>query len=339
MNQNSVDYRQFELGDVELLSGETLYNAKLAWQCYGELNAAKNNVIVLPTFYTGSHYRNEGYFGNGRALDPAKHFIVSINLFGNGISTSPSNADPRNARAAFPLISFHDNVRCQHRLLTETFDIDQIALVAGWSMAACQSYQWAAQYPDMVRAILPFCGSAKTSIHNIVFLEGVKAALTADQSFNSGNYQTQPNAGLKAFGRAYAGWAYSQTFFREELFKKLGFETYEEMLQDWEQDHLAWDANDLLAMLATWQAGDISANNVYKKDFPAALNAISARCITIPCSDDLYFPPEDNQIEVKHMNNAECRVFESPWGHCVASPGNSPAFARFLDQAIIELLN
>ena len=109
------------------------------------------------------------------------------------------------------------------RLLTEKLYVRQIALVTGWSMAGCQSFQWGAQYPDFVRAILPFCASAKTSEHNIVFLEGVKAALTADSAYNNGNYQIQPTKGLKAFGRVYAGWAYSQTFYREQMYRQLGF--------------------------------------------------------------------------------------------------------------------
>ena len=65
-------------------------------------------------------------------------------------------------------------------------------------MAGCQLYQWAAQYPDMVDAILPFCASAKTSKHNFVFLEGVKAALCADPTWNNGNYNSSPIKGLKA---------------------------------------------------------------------------------------------------------------------------------------------
>lgn len=339
MSTTQQPARFFDLGDVSLQSGGTLYAAKLAYQTYGELNQAKDNVVVLPTFYTGNHIRNEGFFGPDRAINPNKHFIISVNLFGNGFSTSPSNAHPKNAGAAFPLVTFFDNVFCQHRLLTEEFKIKEIALVAGWSMAACQSYQWAVQFPEMVRNILPFCGSAKTSIHNIVFLEGVKAALTADQNFQGGHYGEAPEAGLKAFGRVYAGWAFSQTFYREELFKELGFDTYEALLKDWEADHLNWDANDLLAMLATWQAGDISANQHFQGDFINALNSIKAKCITIPCSDDLYFPPEDNEFEVKHIKRGECRTFASPWGHCVASPGNCPAFHDYLDAAIIELLD
>ena len=101
-------------------------------------------------------------------------------------------------------------------------------------MAGCQSYQWAAQYPNMVEAIMPFCASSKTSIHNHVFLEGVKSALIADKNWNNGNYKKQPTSGLKAFGRVYAGWAFSQDFFRKKLYEKMGFQNVEKLLKSWD---------------------------------------------------------------------------------------------------------
>lgn len=335
---SSPDYKIFDLGGVTLQCGQVLPGAKLAYKSYGELNSARDNVVLMPTFYTGTHYRNEGFFGSGRAIDPARHFIVSINMFGNGLSSSPSNTPAPFDGPRFPNITLYDNVACQRRLLSEVFGIGKIALVTGWSMAGCQSYQWGAQYPEDVRAILPFCAAARTAVHNFVFLEGVKAALQADSAWMNGNYKTPPEVGLKAFGRVYAGWAFSQAFYREKLFKSLGFDTAEDLLAAWEQDHLNWDANDLLAKLLTWQMCDISANPLYQHDFKRALNAIRARAILIPCRTDLYFPPEDNALEVAQMPNAELRVFDSPWGHCAAGPGNEPAFHRFLDQAIRELL-
>ena len=329
----------YELGDIELLSGETLLSAKLAYKTYGALNSDKNNVILLPTFYTGTHKRNEGFFGANRAINPEKHFIISINLFGNGLSTSPSNADKKQRGSKFPTITLWDNIQCQHQLLTKNFDIEKIALVTGWSMAGCQSYQWAAQYPDMVEAILPFCASAKTSEHNFVFLEGVKAALCADPIWNNGDYSSPPIEGLKAFGRVYAGWAFSQSFFREKKYKELGFKNVEELLIDWENDHVNnWDANNLLTKLLTWQKNDISTGPIYNNNFTEALNRIKARAILMPCSHDLYFPPEDNEFEVKHMQNAELRKFDSIWGHCVANPGNDKNFEVALDNAINDLL-
>ena len=334
----TVDYSEYSLGSFELQSGETLPHARLVYKTYGTLNKNRDNVVVLPTFYTGNHKRNEGFFGSNRAIHPDRHFIVSVNMFGNGISSSPSNTPAPFNAAKFPEITLFDNIRAQYKLLTEVLDVRKIALVTGWSMAGCQSFQWGAQYPEFVGAILPFCASAKTSEHNIVFLEGVKAALQADSLFEEGNYTKTPVKGLKAFGRVYAGWAFSQTFFREEMYRLKGFETVEALLQNWEKDHLEWDANDLLCKLGTWQHGDISANDLYNGDFKAALNAIKAKTIVIACDNDLYFRSEDNQIEIEQIPHSELRIFESAWGHCVASPGNEPVFEKFLDQAIFDLL-
>ncbi|MCH2261731.1 MAG: alpha/beta fold hydrolase [Candidatus Thioglobus autotrophicus] len=334
-----MDYEKYELGTVSLLSGEKLDSAFLIYKTYGKLNKNKDNVVVLPTFYTGSHQRNEGFFGIGRAINPEKHFVVSINMFGNGFSSSPSNTPAPQDGPRFPHISLWDNIACQYKLLTENLGIDRIALVTGWSMAGCQAYQWASQYPDFVDAILPFCASAKTSTHNYVFLEGVRAALCADQNWNNGDYDSPPVDGLKAFARVYAGWAFSQTFYRDSLFQEIGYETIEDLLIDWENEHVEnWDANNLLAKLATWQASDISVGPLYNGNFKMALKAIRAKTILMPCTQDLYFPPEDNAVEASYIMNAELRPFDSPFGHCAANPGNDSGFEASLERAIGDLL-
>jgi homoserine O-acetyltransferase len=328
----------YELGDVRLQSGAVLKNARLAYATYGAVNAAADNAVLLPTFYTGTHIRNEPLFGPGRAIDPARHFVVSVNLFGNGYSSSPSNSSAPQDGPRFPQVTLFDNVACQHRLLTEQLGVRRIALVLGWSLAAMQAYQWAAQYPDMVEAILPYCGAARCSPLNYAFLDGPKAALQADAAWNDGTYSSPPEKGLRAFGRIYVAWAYSHDFFSEGLYRQLGFATLEDFVRDWEEDHLKWDANDLLAKIWTWQHGDISDNQIYCRDFKRALQSIEARAIVMPCSSDMYFAPSDNAAEVANMRRAELRVFESPWGHCVASPGWVPEFQRALDEAAAELL-
>ncbi len=332
-------FELFPLGDVRLQSGARLRDARLAYRTWGSLNRAGDNAVLLPTFYTGTHERNRAYFGRGRAIDPARHFVVSVNLFGNGLSSSPSNQPPPQDGPRFPATSFFDNVACQRRLLEERLGVRRLALVAGWSMGGCQAFQWAAQYPEAVAAILPFCGSARTSVHNFVFLEGVKAALLADGAFAQGDYAAPPLRGLRAFGRVYAGWAYSQAWYRQGLYRQLGHDGAEELLAAWEADHAEnWDANDLLHKLATWQQGDIAAQPRYGGDFRAAAAAMRARTVIMGCSTDLYFPPEDSAIEAAAIAGAELRVFDSPWGHCVASGNDVPAFHAFFDQAVRDLL-
>jgi homoserine O-acetyltransferase/O-succinyltransferase len=101
---------------------------------------------------------------------------------------------------------------------------------------------------------------------------------------------------------------------------------------------LAKDANNLLALLWTWQNADISADPRYGGNFEAALAAIRAKAIVMPASSDLYFPPEDSEYEVAHMPNAELRVCKTDWGHFAGGPGTSPEDIKFLDAALKELL-
>ena len=334
-----IDYQTFDLGNLVLQSGATLRGAWLAYETYGELNAAKDNVIVFPTFYGGQHYQNEAIIRPGQALDPGKYFIVVPNMLGNGLSSSPSNTPSPYDRARFPGVSLYDNVSSQHRLVTERFGIEKIALVVGWSMGAQQTYQWGSLYPDMVERIAPICGSAKTSRHNFVFLEGVKAALTADDAWANGWYEKPPLKGLRAMGRVYAGWAVSQAFYREEVYRDIGYSSLEDYLVAfWEGRRLEADANNFLAMLWTWQNADISANDIYQHDFVRALGLIKAKAIVMPGRTDLYFPPEDNESEVSHMPNAELRPIESIWGHLAGGPGFNPTDAKFVDEALKELL-
>lgn len=333
-----VTYDRFDLGDVGLQSGETLKSAFLAYKTYGTLAPKRDNVVLMPTFFTGTHIRNEGFFGPGRGIDPGRHFVVSVNMIGNGYSISPSNAQDSQRGPRFPHVTIHDNVAMQHRLVTERLGIDRIALVAGWSMGGLQAYEWGVQFPDMVAAILPTCCSARCSPHNHAFIDGPKAALQADTAWADGHYTAPPVKGLRAFGRVYVAWAYSQAFFRDALYKNMGFATLEDFVRDWEEDHVGWDANDLLAKIWTWQHADISANDRYLGDFAKALGAIKARAIVMPCNNDLYFPPADNAAEVALMPNAKLRIFESPWGHCAGSPGRVPAFAKAFDEVASELL-
>ncbi|MEO8627560.1 MAG: alpha/beta fold hydrolase [Betaproteobacteria bacterium] len=334
------DYQTFDLGNVVLQSGATLRDAKLAYKTFGTLNSKKDNVIVFPTWYSAQHYENEWLIGENMALDPRKYFIIIPNMLGNGLSSSPSNTPEPYGRARFPRVTVYDQVETQHKLLREKFGIERIKLVTGWSMGAAQTFQWGASYPDMVERICPFQGAAKCARHNFVFLEGLKAALTADAAYQDGWYEKPPTRGIRAMARVYAGWGFSQTFYRQKLdIKALGYSSLEDFLVSfWEGYFLTRDANDLLALLWTWQYADISANPKYNGDFDKALASIKAKAYVMPASTDLYFPPEDSEYEVAHMPNAELRTVKSVWGHFAGGPGTSPEDVKTLDKALVELL-
>lgn len=320
----------YEIENFALESSGRLRPAKLAYETYGELNADKSNAVLYPTWFGGQHQDNEWLIGEGRALDPDHHFIIVPNMFGNGLSSSPSNTAEPYDRARFPRTTVRDNVNAQHRLVTEHLGVERLQLVLGWSMAASQTYQWAVSHPEMVARALPFCGSSTTSPHNVVFLEGLRAALTADQQWNGGWYDSPPKAGLRAFARVYAGWGFSQAFYWNETYRELGYDSLEDFIVGfWEGSFLGKDANDLLAMLWTWQHADAGG--------PDALSRITARTVAMPAEKDLYFPPEDEHWASRHIPNGEVRVIPGTWGH-LAGIGINPTDVEFIDKAVRELL-
>jgi homoserine O-acetyltransferase/O-succinyltransferase len=327
----------FEVSDFALQGGETLPSARLVYRTLGTLSPARDNVVLIPSWYSGTDREAEYCMvGPDRAIDPSRHFVVLTNLLAGGVSSSPSNTPAPFEAARFPAVSLHDNIRLQHALLTEKLGVERIKLVAGWSMGGCQAYQWGAQYPDMVEAIAPLCCSARTGHFNKIFLLSLRRALELDPAFEDGFYTRPPVRGLRAFATIYAGWGFSEPFFRTEAFRQFGATTAAEFsARFWEPAFLHHDANDLLSLLRCWEEGDISANPVYVGDLARALGSIKARAIVMPGEYDNYFPPVDSNAEVSHMRNAECRPIPSIWGHMTLwNPADRPC----IDAALKELL-
>jgi homoserine O-acetyltransferase len=327
----------FDLGDFVLQSGATLREAKLAYKTHGTLNADKSNVIVYPTPYSAHHGDIEWLIGPGKALDPQRYFIVVTDMLGNGLSSSPSNTPPPYDRARFPSIAIRDNVTAQHRLIAGHFGVERIALVVGWSMGAQQAYQWAVSYPQMVERIAPSCGTARTTPHNAVFLEGVRAALTADAAWNNGWYEAPPHRGLRAFARVYSGWGFSQPFYKQELWRELGFSSLDDFLIGfWERRFLRRDANNLLTMLGAWLNNDVGATPGHA-DLRSALGSIRAKTLVMAGETDLYFTPEDIEYEASLIPHARYELIRSVWGH-QAGNGLNSADSAFVDRQLKWLL-
>jgi homoserine O-acetyltransferase len=336
------DYQIFDAGDVTLQSSVVFPSLRLAYKTYGRLSPSKDNVILYPTSFSAQHYDTEWLIERGGALDPDRYFIIIPNLFGNGLSSSPSNAQDALGDAPFPAITYHDAVAVQRRLLTEQFGIEKLALVYGWSMGGMQAYHWAACHPDMVERAAVVCGSARCSPYNYVFLEGVKAALTADPAFRDGRFVEKPVAGLRAMGRVYAGWAMSYEFFRDEVWRESGFASLQDYLAaNWDTAFAHRDANNLLAQIGTWQNGDISRCAAFAGDFDRALASIRARMLLMPGQTDRYFDWRDNEAELGKLVNARSRELcpiPSVHGHRAGNPMRIPADRAFINRTITAFL-
>jgi homoserine O-acetyltransferase len=312
---------ELPLDDLPLDSGALLPAASLSYRTYGHLNEDRDNCILLPTYYTGrSADCYDGWIGADGLFDLERWYIVVPDMFGNGRSSSPSNAPALDTMEfdgpGTQVFSVADNVRAQS-LLLEHLGVGDIALAAGWSMGAMQALAWAAEQPDRVAAVLAVAGTARCWPGNQAFLAGVESFLAWGED------------GLAGFGRAYAGWAYSSEFFRDELWRETGARSLDDVLEAWAADHESWDPRDLRTMLRTWRGAEPGPE----------LERIRARTIYAPSSTDTYFTVPEARREADRIPNGRVEVLDSPWGHMAARPGLRPEVTAALRPLVRELLN
>ena len=328
-------YELIDIGDLDLEEGGSLPGVQLAVATHGTLNATKDNAILIPTWYSGtSKIMEQVYIGNGRALDPAKYFIIVVNQIGSGLSTSPHNSSGPN----FPKVRIGDDVRAQHTLLAEKYGLKSLALVVGGSMGAQQTYEWAVRYPDFVKRAAPIAGTAKNTEHDFVFAETLSEAITSDPGFNGGKYGSPADvaAGLKRHAKLWTVMGWSTEFFREGRHKALGFDSMQAFVDTFMTGYFApMDPNDLLAMAWKWQRGDVSRNT--GGDLAAALGRVKAKTFVMPISHDMFFPPSDCQVEQQLIPGSQFRPLKSVCGH-LGLFGVDPELLGQLDANLNELL-
>jgi homoserine O-acetyltransferase/O-succinyltransferase len=186
-------YQIYELGDLPLEEdGETLRNCKLAYRTFGTLNEAKDNAVLVTTWYSGTAKVMEDVFvGTQHALNPDKYFIIVIDQIGSGLSSSPHNTPAPQNMANFPKVRIGDDVVAQHRLVTELFGLSQLALVFGGSMGGQQAYEWAVRFPDFVKRAAIMAATAQNTFHDFMFAETLIEAITSDPAWNQGWYQKE----------------------------------------------------------------------------------------------------------------------------------------------------
>jgi homoserine acetyltransferase len=200
-------------GGLDLDCGRRLDGVTVAYECYGRLNAARDNAILVCHALSGGAHAagwHEGaakpgwwdvLVGPGKALDTDRFFVISSNVLGSCYGTTgPSSIEPGTGRpygSRFPVVTIADMVRVQ-RALVERLGIARLRAVAGGSMGGMQALQWAVQYPDAVASVIALATSPSHSPQQIAFNEIARRAVMSDPNWRGGDYYDgePPRAGL-----------------------------------------------------------------------------------------------------------------------------------------------
>ncbi len=336
--QNHGPFEYFELGDFSLEHGGIVPACRLAYTTLGTLNARKDNAILFPHMFSGTSKHMQMYVGTDLAIDPARYFIVLPNMFGNGLSSSPHNSPAPIAMAEFPRVTIGDDVRAQHRLLTEKFGIERLELVVGWSMGAQQAFEWAVRYPAMVRRAAPIGGTARGTAHNHLFVANAMEMIKSDPAWAGGRY-TQPHAvsaGLRLLGHFFAQSGLSKEFYAHEAWRQIGFNSLDEFMAGfWEAWFAPMDPNALLCLLKKWQLADVARHTA--GDLNAALARITAVVFNMPFAQDMMFTLDECRTEHEMTPRSTFKPIATPWGH-FGMLGLAPQDKHVIDRTLAELL-
>ncbi len=187
---------------LRLECGQHLTHVEVAFEAYGRLNSTGDNAVYICHALTGSAHAAffnaieeqrpgwwDGLIGSGKALDPARHFIVCANLLGSCYGTTgPTSRNPDTGEAygmAFPPVTTRDMVNVQKRLL-DCLGVRQLKLVIGGSLGGMLTWQWAVDYPEFVRAVIPIAGTVQGSPWMIALNEVARQAIYNDPEWQAG---------------------------------------------------------------------------------------------------------------------------------------------------------
>jgi homoserine O-acetyltransferase len=322
-------HHRARLGDLALESGEHILDYEQSYVTHGTLDAQQSNAILVCASLTGTHHRLDFLIGPGKALDPARWFIVATDPIGNGLSTSPSNST-RQARMGFPRFGVRDMVHAQHRLLVEHLGIDHVRVVMGASMGGMQALQWAVSHPQFMQRVVAMTPMARTAAWASSVVQVARACLMADPAWNGSGFDREPEQGW----RAYAGLMHGIAMRTPDAADQARV-TFEDMVA--RQRATRFDAHDYLYQSWAYEAHDVGTTAGFA-DTSKALASIVARALILAPPIDLFNPASAARAAAAAIPGARFAEIPSIHGHAAATSYDA-ADAAFLNRTIAAFLD
>lgn len=330
-------HQLYQMGDLTLESGEVIKDFAISYVTHGALNADKSNAILMTSSIAGNHHRIDFLIGPGKALDPAKYFIVATDAIGNGLTTSPSNSQTQPGMQ-FPHFTIRDMVESQRRLLVEHLGITHLLAVAGASMGGMQALQWGVSHPDFMDALVALTPMARTPAWSVAVNETTRKALMADATWNNGNYTTQPEKGWRTWVDVLLILATrTPEGVKAEFPNPLDVIPW---IKNWEERWLkgGFDANNWIYQTWAYDRHNVGTTPGFNGDYLKALKSIKAKTLIMTGPLDLYNPVEEAIEAAKYIPDARYVQIPTLQGHFAASPAKA-ADVEFMNRVIGDFLD
>ncbi|MFN3323328.1 MAG: alpha/beta fold hydrolase [Bryobacteraceae bacterium] len=302
--QAQSERRLIPIGDLQLESGETIRDCRLAYRTFGTLNAERSNAILFPTWFRGTTADLEQLIGPGRLIDTTGHYVIAVDALGNGESSSPSNSSLQG-RLRFPRFTIGDMVNSQHRLLTAHLGIGRLHAVIGISMGGMQALEWAVRYPDFAGRVVSIVGTPQLTVMDLLLWNAERRAILDHKDFQDGNYREQPRIRAGSLIHAFA------LTTPQERTRQIRREDAAAFIEKTEAEQRS-DANNWLRQLEAMLAHDIAARDGGSLEKAAA--RIRAQVLLVAADQDHMVNPAAS-LELGRILKAETIRLSGDCGH------------------------
>jgi len=151
-----------ELGAFRTEGGDVIQDCRLGYRTFGRLDGAGSNAVLFLPWFQGTSRELAWQVGPTRLVDSSRFYVIAVDAFGNGVSSSPSNS-PSQPGDRFPPITLRDMVRAEHELVTRVLGIAHLKAVVGVSMGGMQALAWSVTYPDAMDEVVSIVGSPRAT--------------------------------------------------------------------------------------------------------------------------------------------------------------------------------
>jgi homoserine O-acetyltransferase len=314
-----------ELGDLKLRSGAVIHDFRLGYRTVGQMNAAKSNAILWPTWLGGTTQELLQFLGPDKVVDSTKYFVVLVDAIGNGVSTSPSNSNTQ-ARLTFPEFTIRDMVESEHRLATEVLHLTHLHAVMGVSMGGMQTFEWVVAYPDFMDVAVPMAGSPQSTSYDKLLWTAEMDALRLDPEWKDGQ-GTMPMTGSFAVYNEIGNMNVTSPAYRVAKTSPQDFPQFIEQTRK-ELTIDAAAACDAIRQRQAINALDIPGE--FGDTMEQAAKSVRATLLVVISPEDHMVNPTP-AIAFAGMMGAPVLTLDSPCGHssleCISA---GPIVAKFL---------
>lgn len=346
-----VEKQVFSTQNFATYNGQQIAEVNVGWEAYGELNASKDNVILITHFFSGNSHaagrysENDalpGYWdaliGPGKAIDTDTYYVISSDTLVNQephnpmvTTTGPASINPATGEPyalGFPVVTIRDFVNVQKALL-DSLGVKKLHAVVGASMGSLQALDWATAYPAFVERVISVIGAGAVDPWTIATLQQWANPIVADPNWNNGNYYESdaPTDGLRQalgmvtlqamhpimFNQIYANSSARETAPLHDI--RANFTVVNQLDAAANARTTYADANHLLYL--------VRANQLFMagfaEDLATGLSPVTAKTLFLPATNDLLLQPylaqeAHNTLQALGQQSYYEEI-EGPWGH------------------------